>query len=432
MNALTDSGSMVTTLSESFFTKLSPTPEICSSTDFSVKGANDASIPYSGYAVLSLSVPNFPSEKASVPVLIVNDTDYSVSVPLIIGTNVISYFKRNGDWEVPQGSPWYQAFSSLLDDRPFPVKLNGKRSVILKLSESRTISGFVRITGDITDGVVEDSGRSFITCPHLVSVGTRKSFSRIPVRVCKLSASPLTISPRTVIGNLHQVNVIRGVDPFEETSSDPGCNSEKSLEDLGISVPHDSDILAGRRTEAVDLLERWKGIFSSGFTDLGCTSLVKHEIRLTDPSPFKDPYRRIPPGMFEEVREHLKDMLAAGAIRESKSPFSSNVVLVRKKDNSLCFCIDYRKLNSRTIPDAYSLPRIDETIDFLSGSCIFSKLDLRSGYWQVNVKEEDKPKTAFSVGPLGFYECNRMAFGLTNAPATFQRLMERCMGELHL
>ena len=95
-----------------------------------------------------------------------------------------------------------------------------------------------------------------------------------------------------------------------------------------------------------------KEFFSSGFTDLGCTSLVENEIKLTDPNPFKDPYWRIPPGMFEEVREHLKDMLAAGAIRESKSSFSSNVVLVRKKDNSLRFCIDYRKLNSRTIPNA--------------------------------------------------------------------------------
>ena len=125
-------------------------------------------------------------------------------------------------------------------------------------------------------------------------------------------------------------------------------------------------------------------------------------------------------------------MLDAGAIRESQSPFSSNVVLVRKKDGSLRFCIDYRKLNNRTVKDAYYLPRIEETIDTLSWSKYFSKLDLRSGYWQVGVKESDKMKTAFSVGPLGFFECNRMAFGLCNSPASFQRLTEWCMGELHL
>ncbi len=159
---------------------------------------------------------------------------------------------------------------------------------------------------------------------------------------------------------------------------------------------------------------------------------MEHGITLSDDTPFKDAYRRIPPGMYEEVREHLKEMIAAGAIRPSESPYSSNVVLVRKKDGSLRFCLDYRRLNAKTIRDAYSLPRIDETIDALAGSRYFSKLDLRSGYWQVAMKEEDKAKTAFSVGPLGFYECNRMAFGLTNAPSTFQRLMERCMGDLHL
>ena len=159
---------------------------------------------------------------------------------------------------------------------------------------------------------------------------------------------------------------------------------------------------------------------------------MKHSIKLTDNTPFKEPYRRIPPAMYEEVKQHIKEMLDADAIRPSESPISSNVVLVRKKDGSLRFCIDFRKLNARTVRDAYALPRIDDTIDTLLGAKYFSKLDLRSGYWQVEMEEEDKSKTAFSVGSLGFFECNRMAFGLTNAPATFQRLMERCMGELNL
>ena len=108
------------------------------------------------------------------------------------------------------------------------------------------------------------------------------------------------------------------------------------------------------------------------------------------------------------------------------------MVLVRKKDGSLRFCIDLWKLNAQTIKDAYGLPRIEETLDCLEGSIILTSLDLKSGYWQVEMDEASKPLTAFTVGPLGFYECERMPFRLTNAPATFQRLMESCLGDLHL
>jgi hypothetical protein len=172
--------------------------------------------------------------------------------------------------------------------------------------------------------------------------------------------------------------------------------------------------------------------FPTSFIDIGRTDLVEHEIKLSGNTPFKEPYNRMPPAMYEEVRQYLKEMLEAGIIRESKSPYCSNVVLARKYDGSLRFCIDLRKLNSKTIKDAYNLPRIDETIYTLSRSRYFSKLHLRSGYWQVEIKEEDKHKIDFSLGPLGYFEGNRMTFGLINAPATFKRLIETCMGEINL
>ena len=105
---------------------------------------------------------------------------------------------------------------------------------------------------------------------------------------------------------------------------------------------------------------------------------------------------------------------------------------VRKKDGSLRFCIDLHKSNARTIKDAYSLPRIDEMLDCLGCSVIFTSLDLKSDYWQVEMDKMSKQLKTFTVGPLGFYKCERMPFGLTNAPATFQRLMESCLGDLHL
>ena len=125
-------------------------------------------------------------------------------------------------------------------------------------------------------------------------------------------------------------------------------------------------------------------------------------------------------------------MEEVGAIRKSNSPWASSIVLVKKKDGNLKFCIDLRKLNARTVKDVYALPRIEETLDYLAGSKWFSALDLKSGYWQVELDEESKLLTAFTARPLGFYECKRMLFGATNVPATFQRLMETCLGDLHL
>ena len=108
------------------------------------------------------------------------------------------------------------------------------------------------------------------------------------------------------------------------------------------------------------------------------------------------------------------------------------MALVRKKDGGLRFCIDLSRSNNGTVKDGHSLPRIEGTLDCLHGAVWFSTLDLKSGYWQVELEEEAKPLTAFTMDPLSFWECEHMTFGLTNAPATIQRLMESCLGEVHL
>ena len=132
------------------------------------------------------------------------------------------------------------------------------------------------------------------------------------------------------------------------------------------------------------------------------------------------------------MREHLKLMLDAGVIQPSNSPWCNAVVLVRKKDRSLHFCIDFRKLNSLTVKDSHPLPRICETLESLTGAAHFSMFDMNSGFWQVPMDEESKQYTAFTRGSMGLYECESMPFGLCNTPPTFQRLMQNCLGELNL
>ena len=136
-----------------------------------------------------------------------------------------------------------------------------------------------------------------------------------------------------------------------------------------------SDVTEKQKAQMQTFLSKWKGIFSKGITDLGNCDLVKHKIKLIDNEPFKEPHRRIPPALFQEVREHLAEMLEAGAIRPSQSLYSSNIVIVRKKDGTIRFCVDFRKLNNKTIKDAYAIPRPEETLHLLAGASYFTKLD---------------------------------------------------------
>ena len=128
------------------------------------------------------------------------------------------------------------------------------------------------------------------------------------------------------------------------------------------------------------LLEEYQHLFTLNLKELGKTSLVQHEIKLSNKTPFKARYRRIPPHQYEEVKKHLQEMLDIGAIHRSTTPWASPVVLVCKKDGSLWFCIDFRKLNNQTIKDAQSLPRIEDSLDCQDGATIFTSLDLQSGY----------------------------------------------------
>ena len=179
------------------------------------------------------------------------------------------------------------------------------------------------------------------------------------------------------------------------------------------------------------LLAEYHDVFSLDPAELGCTHSTKHIIKVIDDTPFKEWFRQIPPPLVEEVRNHLKEMLESGTIRPSQSAWCNSVVLVWKKDGGLHFCIDFHHLNAHT-KDSYPLPRIQEVLESLVGTGHFSCLDLKSRFWKIKMEEVSKQYTAFMVGNFGFFECDQMLFGLCNALATFQRLMQNCMGELNL
>ena len=128
----------------------------------------------------------------------------------------------------------------------------------------------------------------------------------------------------------------------------------------------------------------------------------------------------------------MKEMLAADTIHPSQSPWCNDVVLVCKKDRGLHFCIDFCKLNMRAKKDSYPLPQIQEATEGLVGAGYFSFLDLKAGFWQISMDGASKQYTTFTMGNIGFFECEHMPFGLYNALATFQRLMQNCLGELSL
>ena len=186
--------------------------------------------------------------------------------------------------------------------------------------------------------------------------------------------------------------------------------------------------------KARGLLSEYHDIFSLEKHDMGHTNMTKHKIVLKDPDtpPFKEWFCRILPPQLDEVREHLKLMLDAGVVRLSNSPWCNAVVLVRKKDGSLRFCIDIRRLNALMVEDSHPLPHICETLESLAGAAHYSTFDLNSGFWQVPMDEESKQYTAFTLGSMGLYVCESMPFGLCNTRPTFQRLMQNCLGELNL
>lgn len=411
--ALLDTGSMVTTINEGFCQQMLPGVSINPLSEMLVVTSSTGhQVPYTGTAEIQVDFHDLNGRfrKEFILALVVPETEWSFQVPLLLGTNVLHLGEdfenvlvaTTGVETIPPGS--------IRQVRGILSKGVCRNALLLaEMLPTSSLPGDVRVV----PALVEVEQTSHVVC-GIQNFGKKSVHIPSNVTLCRLQ----------------QVREVMDPPPLPDDKRKPsGTISDNIVDEFNLTGVEENE-----RKQLEELLKQWSHIFARSDYELGHTDRVKHKIELVNPKsdPIRQRHRRIPPSMYEEVQEHLKMMLDCGVIRPSSSAWRSPVVLVRKKDGSLRFCVDYRQLNGVTKRDAYDLPRVEETIDCLYGAKYLSCLDLKSGYWQVEVDEQDKPLTAFSVGPLGFYEFNAMPFGLSNSPATFQRLMEQCMGDLHL
>lgn len=447
--ALLDSGSQVTIIFEPWYLKhLSDVP-IQPVSGLSLWGLSETGIsyPYRGYVVVDIEYPAEVlgiSQTVTVLALICPSPRADDPTSVIIGTNashvrrLVKQCQDNGvDVErtlglrvsVKEDEPALKSVAvPVFEDEVGCVRWLGPGPLNIPPSGDTHVMCKVELLKPVEQEIlmIDASPKAALPAgvflhPMVVPSGAL-DVNSFRVLVKNEYTRETSIPVGTVIGCMYRVDSVATVSPKMTASTE----FDASMINFG-----DTPISEQWKSRLRQKLAQKSHVFSMHEWDVGLAQGVEHRIRLSDPRPFRERSRRLAPADIEDVRKHLQELLQAGIITESRSPYASPIVVVRKKNGSIRMCIDYRLLNSRTIPDQYTTPCIEDALNALSGSQWFSVLDLRSGYYQIAMSEEDKEKTAF-ICPLGFFQFERMPQGITGAPATFQRLMEKAVGDMNL